>query len=90
MSIQACNSIDSLEITGPEDTPPGAVALTFTTCGESQTLTASFESEWDGNHLVLGDYHIWVDASGALRINDGAPSADDDGVAVGDQTDGQQ
>ncbi len=39
---------------------------------------------WDGRHgLRLGDYHLWVDAAGALRIKRGAPQSEDDGRAVG-------
>jgi hypothetical protein len=88
VSIQACNSIDSLEITGPEEDPAGAVSLTYTSCGETQTLTAPFESEFDGRHIVLGVYHIWVDEAGLLRMAATVPTAQDDGYVVGDQTAG--
>lgn len=36
--------------------------------------------------LQLGAYHLWVDGSGVLRINNGAPSNDTDGVVVGTQS----
>lgn len=52
------------------------------------SILICLESGWDERHLVLGNYHIWVDADGILRINEGAPTEDKDGVAVGDQTDG--
>lgn len=35
---------------------------------------------WDGAHLILGGYHIWVDDTGALRGKNGAPGAVDDGA----------
>lgn len=36
-------------------------------------------------HLQLGNYHLWVDVSGRLRIKNGAPTSDTDGVVVGTQ-----
>jgi hypothetical protein len=47
--------------------------------------TLSCEDEWDAGHLILGSHHIWVDASGKLRIKGSAPSSDTDGTVVGDQ-----
>jgi hypothetical protein len=42
---------------------------------------------WDGTHLLLGGYHLWVEtATGKLRIKAGAPASDDDGTVVGAQT----
>lgn len=41
---------------------------------------------WDGAHLMLGAHHLWVDASGVLRIKSGAPTSDTDGTVVGAQT----
>lgn len=81
MSIQACNSIDGLEINAD-----GCILLSFTECGEAQELEACWDSEWNGNHLVLGTYHIWVDATGDLRIKNGAPTSGTDGTVVGAQT----
>lgn len=44
-------------------------------------------SAWDsGNLLQLGDYYLWVDATGDLRIKAGAPTSDTDGVVVGTQS----
>ncbi len=37
---------------------------------------------WDGNHLRMGAYHFWVDATGALRQKNGAPTSDTDGAIV--------
>jgi hypothetical protein len=41
---------------------------------------------WNGGHLVLGAYHIWVDATGDLRIKNGAPTSDTDGAVIGSQS----
>lgn len=43
-------------------------------------------SAWDGPHIVLDPYHIWVDGTGDLRIKSGAPSSDTDGTVVGTQS----
>lgn len=45
-----------------------------------------FESEWDGNHPILGAYELWVDAAGRLRIKNGPPAFDEDGTIVGTQS----
>jgi len=44
------------------------------------------DGTWNTGHLMLGNYHIWVDSAGNLRIKDGAPTSDTDGVVVGTQT----
>ena len=45
---------------------------------------ARFGDKWDGPNLArLGDYRIWVDAQGQLRIKKGTPASDDDGRRVG-------
>lgn len=38
------------------------------------------DGTWDGAHLILGGYHIWVDGTGALRGKNGAPNAATDGA----------
>ena len=38
---------------------------------------------WDGNHPILGQYHIWVDATGAARIKSTPPTSDLDGSLIG-------
>jgi hypothetical protein len=43
-------------------------------------------SAWNAGHIILGAYHIWVDATGDLRIKNGAPGSDLDGTVVGTQT----
>lgn len=41
-------------------------------------------SDWRSPNLVrLGDYRLWVDKGGNLRLKKGVPSSDDDGKAVG-------
>jgi hypothetical protein len=41
---------------------------------------------WNGNHMVMGTFHFWVDADGKLRIKNGAPTSDIDGSIVGSQS----
>ncbi len=40
------------------------------------------ESSWDGGHLVLGHYHLWIAIDGTLRIKRGSPNSDTDGHPV--------
>jgi hypothetical protein len=42
--------------------------------------------QWDQPHGIMGVYHLWVDASGRLRIKNGAPTSDADGAIVGTQS----
>lgn len=41
---------------------------------------------WDGSHLRLGTYRLWVDSTGDLRIKSSAPTSDTDGTVVGTQS----
>ena len=41
---------------------------------------------WNNGHLRLGNYRIWVDSTGDLRIKNGAPTSDTDGTVVGTQS----
>lgn len=41
---------------------------------------------WNSGRLRLGSYHLWVDATGDLRIKSSAPTSDTDGTVVGTQT----
>lgn len=46
-------------------------------------------SDWTSfynGHLILGNYHLWVDSTGDLRIKSGAPTGDTDGAVVGSQS----
>jgi hypothetical protein len=43
-----------------------------------------FSADWRGANLFqLGDYRMWIDARGRLRLKNGAPGADEDGTPVG-------
>ncbi|MCK5237640.1 MAG: hypothetical protein KAR06_11750 [Deltaproteobacteria bacterium] len=44
------------------------------------------DGSWNGGHFVMGSYHLWVDATGDLRIKNGAPANDTDGAIVGTQS----
>lgn len=41
---------------------------------------------WDSPHFQMGNFHLWVDATGKLRIKNGTPTSDLDGTIVGTQT----
>lgn len=40
---------------------------------------------WNGAHLTIGAFHLWVDSSGRLRMKPAAPESDTDGTVVGAQ-----
>ena len=40
---------------------------------------------WNGTPLQMGSYHLWVDATGDLRIKNSFPTSDTDGTVVGTQ-----
>jgi hypothetical protein len=43
-----------------------------------------FSAGWNSPNLArLGDYRLWVDGRGRLRLKKGAPSSDEDGTPVG-------
>lgn len=50
------------------------------------TGVVQFGGAWNGPHITLGAYHLWVDGSGKLRIKSGAPANDTDGTVVGTQS----
>ena len=52
------------------------------TAGHLRTIGSG---TWDGEHIVLGRHHLWVDAAGHLRIRNGSPTSDRDGDVVGFQ-----
>lgn len=43
-------------------------------------------SDYSKDRIILGTNYLWVDATGVLRIKDGAPTSDTDGIVVGSQT----
>ncbi len=51
---------------------------------QTETLTIS-NGTYNGAHLVLGTYHLWI-SSGKLYIKSGAPTSATDGTVVGAQT----
>ena len=38
---------------------------------------------WNEAHLIMGQFHLWFDASQKLRFKVGAPSSDTDGTVIG-------
>lgn len=70
-----------------QDSTHSTVALGRMRIYHSQEPTASGylqarNSAWNRSHLILGNYHLWVDATGALRIKNGAPTSATDGATV--------
>lgn len=57
------------------------VVDTVGAAGDVKIPTHSFSA----GRLVFGAYYLWVDSSGRLRIKNGAPTSDTDGVIVGTQ-----
>jgi len=53
---------------------------TFIASGHLRTLGSG---RWDQKHIVLGNYHLWIDDKQRLRLANSAPTADDDGRIVG-------
>jgi hypothetical protein len=49
-------------------------------------VNKSTGSTWNGPHPILGGNHLWVDATGDLRIKSSAPTSDLDGSVVGAQS----
>jgi hypothetical protein len=52
---------------------------------ENQTVL-KIGGVWNDGPFRLGNYFLWVDATGDLRIKNGAPASDGDGTVVGTQT----
>jgi hypothetical protein len=44
------------------------------------------QSSWNFSPLKLGNYVLWVDSTGDLRIKNGVPTSDTDGTVVGTQS----
>ena len=51
----------------------------------SNSYIKTAQSGWNTGHMQMGAYHLWVDASGRLRIKNSAPNSDTDGTIVGTQ-----
>jgi hypothetical protein len=57
----------------------------------SPIITAERNLRFNGGgfatpHIILGEYHLWVDSTGDLRIKQFQPTSDTDGTVVGTQT----
>jgi hypothetical protein len=63
-----------------------AGASKFKIAGTGPVVTGASGATGYQNPLYLGSYSLWVDSTGDLRINNGAPSSDTDGTVVGTQT----
>lgn len=50
----------------------------------AKTFNANLTSTgtYNGGHLIVNGYHIWLDANGLLRYNSAAPVSDTDGTAI--------
>ncbi len=67
----------------------GKVGIGTTSPAEKLDVNGNVKAGGGGvinGHLVMGNYHLWVDSQGRLKIKNGIPSADSDGVVVGDQS----
>lgn len=71
--------------TSATDTEVGRQAANVWGTIDGDSLKAG-SGAWDGGHLIMGTYHLWVDASGDLRISSGAPGSDGAGAVVGSQS----
>ncbi|WP_273125865.1 hypothetical protein [Bacillus weihaiensis] len=58
----------------------------FNMNGNTARYTGSVKIDgggWNTYRMILGNYHLWVDSIGKLRIKNGAPTSDTDGAIVG-------
>ncbi len=78
-------SVENLNGTNIYDVSTGSVSTTGTG-GNLKLYNNTYGRMWDLGHLILGDFHIWVDKFGKLRIKSSAPESDTDGTVVGEQT----
>jgi len=49
-------------------------------------LNRASGSDWNSFHPIMGAYHLWIDATGDLRIKSSVPTSDTDGAIVGVQS----
>jgi hypothetical protein len=42
--------------------------------------------KWNSYHPVMGKYHLWIDATGDLRMKASQPTSDTDGQVIGVQS----
>lgn len=78
--------VNALGTESGTDVPVGLYrnGLQFAICDTDSFKVNS--SAWNGRHLALGSWRLWVDTSGRLRIKSGAPASDTDGTIVGTQS----
>ncbi len=52
-----------------------------------EIINNRFTSSYSGKYpLRLGDYYVWVDSTGDLRIKSSEPGSDADGTIIGTQS----
>ena len=66
--------------------PPFKLKAYGTGHGKIEGGNLYFDGGYNTSHIVLGNYHLWVDATGKLRIKNGVPTSDTDGTVVGTQS----
>lgn len=78
---------------GDGTSEPTQIQLAPTTAGTRKALAINSSAHlkfnggaWNLGSLWLGDYMLYVDASGRLRISNGEPASDGAGTIVGTQT----
>ena len=50
------------------------------------SINMKADGSWgSGKHIVLGNYHLWIDTQNRLRIKNGIPTSETDGTVVGTQ-----
>lgn len=64
----------------------GTPETVFNVNGAGETNVGGGNADWSRGRLVIGTHYLWVDSTGDLRINNGAPSSDTDGTVVGTQS----
>lgn len=67
----------------------GKVGIGTATPDEALDVNGNVKAGGGGymnGHLLLGNYNLWVDNNGKLRIKNGIPSCPTDGTIVGSQS----
>lgn len=50
------------------------------------SINMQADGSWgNGKHIVIGNYHIWIDTNDRLRLKKGQPTSELDGICVGTQ-----
>jgi hypothetical protein len=64
----------------------GSYQFRMASNGNLEVANESGNSNYANGHVVIGAYHLWVEAAtGKLRIKSSAPTSDSDGTIVGTQ-----